>query len=350
MKTTNKFAILTLAALLGLASCKKDDDYTAPVSEIEVVKSNFTYEYTAGTGRVELSHEDFSVETDAEWLHATKEGKAVILTLDKNEGAEARVGNVIVKKGQTVQRIPITQMGVVNVMSLNDLEFTRRGGEASFSIERMDSQPTFVSSADWLRAEVVDGKLVVRAAAFPAGHTADRSATLRVRAGLFDRTITVTQKYGVPEYADLLGTYTLEFNQWAGSAKTTMNLELVANEENKNFILRGLAADIVLTFNPATAGLSILPQEVAGGVARVYFWTADGNGWFDANHSLTAAWDQNRTTPGFAFSSTGKINGEFNGTTKDWPIRGIIFWGQSEYFGPSGNGVSRVVDFKLTKQ
>lgn len=347
MKTTNKFAILTLAALLGLASCKKDDAYTAPTSEIEVVKSNFTYEYTAGTGRVELSHEDFSVETDAEWLHATKEGKAVILTLDKNEGAEARVGNVIVKKGQTVQRIPITQMGVVNAMSLNDLEFTRHGGEASFSIERMDSQPSFESSANWLTAEIVNGKLVVRAAAFPAGHTEDRSATLRVRAGLFDRTITVTQKYGVPAYADLVGEYEATYKFWDGHNPQTVRLRLETKEENKSFTLKGMIADVVVGFDPVTSNLTIRHQTLDNKAALLLFTNGVNSLGSTENLFMTGTWNKSIDTPIYTFSTDQKYT--YNNVEQ--PINGFLFWNNTESGGwyKDGQGLNRLISFSFKK-
>lgn len=347
MKTINKFAILTLAALLGLASCKKDDDYTAPVSEIEVVKSNFTYEYTAGTGRVELSHEDFSVETDAEWLHATKEGKAVILTLDKNEDSEARVGNVIVKKGQTVQRIPITQMGVVNVMSLNNLEFTRHGGEDSFSIDRMDSHPTFESSANWLTAEVVDGRLVVRAAAFPVGHTADRSATLRVRAGLFDRTISVIQKYGAIAYADMLGEYEVTYKFWDGRDPQTVRLRLEAKEQNKSFTLKGMIADVVVGFDPITSNLKIAYQTLDNNAARLAFTNGVNSLNWSENLFMTGIWNKSFDTPIYTFSTEQKYNHD----GVEQPINGFMFWNNTNEGGwyKDGQGLNRLISFSFKK-
>lgn len=349
MKAT-KLIYLSLSALaLSLGACSKDEvGETKP--SIEVVKSNFSYTYEAGTGQIEVNADGFTVETDAPWLTATANGRTIALSLEKNEGAESRTANVIIKKGNDVQRVPITQMGVINVMSLSNLEFQRQGGEHRFPIDKMDSQPEFTSSESWLTAELVGQELVVRIAAFPVGHTDDRSATLRVRAGLFDRTITVAQKYGVPEYADLLGTYALEFSQWGGSAKSTMNVELIAKEQNASYTLRGLAADVTIAFNPATSALTIVSHDVAADGVKLQLWTADGQGWFTTQGSLVAQWNRDFTTPVFTFSSTNLVNGESGGVTKDWPIRGFIFWGQSEYKGPSGTGISRVVDFKLTKQ
>lgn len=346
MKAT-KLIYLSLSAIaLSLAACSKDEAGETKPS-IEVLKSNFSYTYEAGTGLIEVSADGFTVETDAPWLTATANGRTISLSLQKNEGAESRTANLIIKKGADVQRVPITQMGVVNVMSLNDLEFTRHGGEDSFSIERMDSQPTFESSANWLTAEVVDGRLVVRAAAFPAGHTEDRSATLRVRAGLFDRTITVTQKYGAIAYAEVLGEYEVTFKTWEGAPVQTVRMRLEAKEQNKSFTLKGMVADIVVGFDPITSNLTIGYQTLDNNAAFVAFTNGSNSLGWGENLYMTGAWNRSFDTPIYTFSTTHTYNHE----NQPQPINGILLWingGQGGWY-KDGQGFNSLISFSFKK-
>lgn len=345
MKAYKLIYLAYFLLLLVLVACSKDKE-VCDANSLDVVRSSFTYSYEAGSGQVEVNTDGFTVETDAPWLTATANGRTISLSLQKNEGAESRTANVIITKGLEVERVPITQLGVINVMSLSNLEFTRHGGEDSFSIERMDSQPTFESSANWLTAEVVDGRLVVRAAAFPVGHTDDRSATLRVRAGLFDRAITVTQKYGVPEYADLLGTYTLRYKPFGLGAEQTASVTLVEKERGVSFTLQGLVSELTLQWNATTSALTLPLQSVDGGQADLKF--SNGVNSFDNNQGVTmvAPWNQNRTNPGYTFSTTYTY--VHNGNTES--VKGFILWANGGGWYRDGQGINAIFDFTLTKQ
>lgn len=345
MKAT-KLIYLSLSAIaLSLAACSKDEAGETKPS-IEVVKSNFSYTYEAGTGQIEVNADGFTVETDAPWLTATANGRTIALSLEKNEGAESRTANVIIKKGNDVQRVPITQMGVVNVMSLSNLEFQRRGGEHRFPIDKMDSQPELTPSDSWFSAELVGQELVVSVQPFPVGHTADRTATLRVRAGLFDRTITINQKYGVPEYADLLGTYTLRYKPFGLGAEQTASVTLVEKERGVSFTLQGLVSEITLQWNATTSALTLPLQSVDGGQADLKF--SNGVNSFDNNQGVTmvAPWNQDRTNPGYIFSTTATYS--YQGNTE--AVKGFLLWANGGGWYRSGQGINAIFDFTLTKQ
>lgn len=267
MKANKYFAIVCAALALGLASCSKDQDSPEAVASITVVSTSFDQAYTASTGRILVDQEGFEVKTDASWLKAVKDGaKSIALTIEKNETAESRTANVIITKGETVQRVPITQLGVINIMSLSNIEAQRQGSEHSFAIDQMDSEPTITASHDWITTSIEGKVLKIKVAPFAPGQTDDRQGTVRVVAGLFDRTITVSQTYGVVAYADLLGEYEMSFVPYFGQPRKTITVTLEAKEVNKSFTLKGLAHDLLVLFNPKNAEVSIPTGVQTGGV------------------------------------------------------------------------------------
>lgn len=260
----NKYIALACAVLaLGLASCGESQDAPAAVAEVSVVETSFDQAYTASKGRITVDQEGFEVKTDATWLQAVKDGpKSIALTIEKNEAAESRTANVIITKGQTVQRVPITQLGVVNVMTLSDIEAQRQGSEHSFAIDKMDSEPAITVSASWITASVEDKVLKIRVAPFASGETEDRRGTVRVVAGLFDRTINVSQTYGVVAYADLLGEYEASFIQMYGAERKTGTVTIEQKEAGKSYTIKGLSMDLTALFDAKTASLTFYTGEM----------------------------------------------------------------------------------------
>ncbi|MDY5859089.1 MAG: BACON domain-containing carbohydrate-binding protein [Porphyromonas sp.] len=301
MKANRYIALACAVLALGLASCGESQDAPAAVAEVSVVETNFDQAYTASKGRITVDQEGFEVKTDATWLQAVKDGpKSIALTIEKNEAAESRTANVIITKGQTVQRVPITQLGVVNVMTLSDIEAQRQGSEHSFAIDKMDSEPTITASHDWITATVEDKVLKIRVAPFASGETEDRRGTVRVVAGLFDRTINVSQTYGVVAYADLLGEYDVVYTPEHNLGTRNIVLTLVQKEVGKSFTLKGLSLDITVLFDAKVAGLIIPTGEQTGGQGLAegekLFLAGWGGGY--PNASGQPDWDLNWNNPG----------------------------------------------------
>lgn len=266
----NKFITIALSlVVLVVSSCDRDkSEQLCLDGNFHVVETTFEQAYTAGSGRIIVSETGFEVKTDADWLQAQKDGeRAIVLSLSKNESSESRTANVIITKGNKVERVPITQLGVVNVMTLNDIETQRQGGEYFFSTEHMDSTPTITTSAPWITYTLEDKQLKITVAPFATGERDDRTGTISIQAGLFIRTIAVRQIYGVVAYADLIGSYNVDyFVEYNGNNKVRNNgtITIEAKEENKSYTLKGLSVDVTLFFDPQTATLTLKSGQLSG--------------------------------------------------------------------------------------
>lgn len=368
MKANKYFAIVCAALALGLASCSKDQDNPEAVASITVVSTSFDQAYTASTGRILVDQEGFEVKTDASWLKAVKDGaKSIALTIEKNETAESRTANVIITKAETVQRVPITQLGVINIMSLSNIEAQRQGSEHSFAIDQMDSEPKITSSHDWITTSIEGKVLKIKVAPFAPNQTDDRQGTVRVVAGLFDRTITVSQTYGVVAYADLLGQYDVVYTPEYKMDPRKAVLTLVQKEVGKSYTLKGLSLDITVLFDAKVAGLIIPTGEQTGvqGLAagEKLFLAGWGGGY--PNASGQPDWDLNWNNPGeTALQHYGTWNKSFDQPVftfapkgfgnNNRPILGLFVLkadgGFKEWYNPGGGKVFTIGHATWTKK
>ncbi len=351
MKTINntlRGLALVLLSLLGIVACQRDK-YQEPEVTFRVVKTSLSSAFTASEGTIEVSEDGFSISTDASWLTPTLASPRTIkVAIARNESYESRTGNVILKKGDVTQRVSVTQLGLVNFAVVADQEFTRAGGTYTVDLAQMDAEPAVSTDADWITHEIKDGKLTFTVAPLQGDN---RTAQVRISSGLFKRTITFSQIYGAIAYADLLGAYTLTYATWKGGATSTAPVTIAAGTEGKTVIIKGLAADIVMSVDLKAGNFQINGQAVANGAARLCTWVADGDGWFNNDNNnlfLTGTWNKSFDAPVYTFSSTQTLSAN----NAQWPILGFIFWGTAEskeYKGASGNGISRFVQFSLAK-
>lgn len=369
MKANRYIALACAVLALGLASCGESQDAPAAVAEVSVVETSFDQAYTASKGRITVDQEGFEVKTDATWLQAVKDGpKSIALTIEKNEAAESRTANVIITKGQTVQRVPITQLGVINVMTLSDIEAQRQGSEHSFAIDKMDSEPAITVSASWITATVEDKVLKIRVAPFASGETEDRRGTVRVVAGLFDRTINVSQTYGVVAYADLLGEYEASFIKVYGEERQTGIVTIEQKEAGKSYTIKGLSMDVTAMFDAKTASLTFYTGEmpaVQGLPAnqKIYLSAWGGNApktdgsrnlsllWNPDAIGMRGTWNKSFDNIVFNFSIIGApadnpmlVLGFFIGETSD---QGIAHKG---WYGPSDTSIYLFGEMSWTKK
>ena len=338
--------LLTLVVGLMASSCKRDV-YEEPTSSFQVVRTVFSSSPQASEGYIEVTESGFTFEAEDTWVTPSQETPTrVKLAIAANPEPETRTTSIVLRKGATALRVSINQIGVINVAPLENQLFAETGGTFEISTARLASTPEVQISADWVTYELQEGKLVFTVAELPT--TGERTATVTLHAGLFDGTLTVRQIRTPITYAELLGSYTLTYRTWKDrDPELTAPVTLVQDVVGRSVIMQGLAADVKMDCDLYTGALKLSTQSVAGGAATLGAWTADGQGWFsrDTNLFLTGTWNQQATNPVFTFTSTQTISGD----DKDWPILGFIFWSGREYKGPSGNGISRVVQFRLTK-
>lgn len=352
MKTFKYFKplLLGLVVILGLVACGKDK-YQEPVVSFQISKVELPSAYTAGEGFVEVTEDGFSITSEAPtWLTAELESpKRVKVKLAKNESPESRTASIVLTKGETVQRIAVTQVGVVNQANLTSQEFTRKGGVYEVSLEQMDSTPQIEVSASWITYKIEGGKLIFAVAPLEGD---DRTATVRVSAGLFDRTVQFTQTYGAPLYEELLGDYTLDFILEAGKPTQNLDVRLEQNEAGKSYRLSGLL-DLVITYNEKTGKMQLAPQALKGGDANdfAYAWLSGYSGKYNLSNAAVlifeATWNKDEQHPKFVFTCPGKMT--VDGV--EYPVRGIAFYNTSQGKGWVRRGpVDAITDFSLTKK
>lgn len=354
MKAKQYMSLLlaSVAFILGGMACQ-DDKYQEPQVTFKVLKTDVPSVYTGGEGYIEVSEEGFEVRTDAEWLQATKAGaKRVTIIVTKNENPESRTANVLLIKGATVQRVAVTQVGVINDAAVSNQEFTRTGGTYEVDLSSFDSTPNIKVSEGWVNYRIEGKKLIFTVE--PLAGSDDRVANVSIIAGLYNRTFTITQVYGAIAYADLLGAYTLSYREWKDGTVKTAPVVLERHQEDRSVKLKGLAADIEMLVDLRTGAFSISCQEVDNQSAKIYAWVAAGQGAFDYSdrYVLVGTWNKDFANPIYTFTANTEIKyvDESQNINETNPVLGFIFWGDSgEYKGVSGNGISRVVQFTLTK-
>lgn len=354
MKAFSSIALYLCALTLafGFGSCSSSSD-DAPASTFSVVRSSYDPSPQASSATIVLSEPGFEVSTDAPWLTATvQNGTEVLVSLQENTSSESRTGSVLLSKAGVTRRVPFTQLGVVNMVSgvSAELSYNRRGGTSRYALSGPDQVQVSIPAAaqSWISYSIVDGELVLTCAPMVASAPDDRRATITIAKGVYFQRVTITQVWGNVIYEDLLGEYTLSYTTWKDRQVTTATVRLEPKTEGSSYWLTGLAANVEVGFDEKTTALTIKPQTVANNAAYVAGWVADASGWFDREGwTLTGAWNRNMANPAFAFTSTDVITND--GT--NYPIIGFIFWKTDggEYKGADGAGISRVVQFSITK-
>lgn len=338
--------LLTLVVGLVASSCKRDV-YEEPTSSFQVVRTVFSSSNQASEGYIEVTESGFTYEAEADWVTLSQETPTrVKLAMAENPEPETRTTSIVLRKGATTLRVSVNQVGVINTAVLENQEFTETGGTFEVSTAQLVSTPMVEISHSWITYEIQEGKLVFTVAPFPT--PGERVATVTIRAGLYAGTLTVRQVRGAILYSELLGAYTLYYRVFNNvDPEYSTPVTLVQDVEGRSVLMRGLAADVRLNYDVNTGNFKLSPQSVADGAAKLYLWAAEDPGPFNESPELflTGTWNQQISNPVYTFTSTQTIRYQ----EKDYQLSGFIFWGDKEYKGPSGTGISRVVQFRLVK-
>ncbi len=379
MKTRNIIikSLLTLGLVLGFSSCDKYE-YEEEVSTFKVVETNYSDSREASEGFIRVNEEGFSVKTDAVggWLKAElKEPMLVKVIIAQNTSPEARTANVILTKGDEVQRIPIMQLGVRDfIKDFKDVTLDRDGRKFTF-ITHTDNPAKVTIKAlegstaptDWLKTEAKDGKLILMADKLPEG-TTERELALTVEAGLYKKSIKVKQIWGKPKYADVIGKYLLDYKPKAGEAQVQAEVEIKQSKEGETFKLHGLVAPITLKWDQENHSL-IIPLGAQENPAsfqpnELLVLSAAGLGYknADGKKNLELKWDKEYYFKGQWVNTTTDVNLMFTfppaGAEGKDKLHGLLFWKYDlntesyieDYKGEDGNGIYSISDFTLTKK
>lgn len=350
MKRISQISLGLTAFVLALAlsACKKDK-YTEPAVSFTVTKTEVPYAYTGGDGFIEVSEADFTIVSEAEWITAQLESpKRVKVTLAKNENAEARTANVRLIKGNTVQRVPITQSGVINEIVASDIYLGRQGGEYLISRKGMESEPKVTASENWVDYKITDDAIIIRVGSI-ASQSEERTAKVSIRVGLALKNITVSQTYS-PTYTELLGEYTFSYQVKVGSPRRTTVVRLEEHEKDKSYRLSGLAGDVIVGWNAKGSTLSLASQLLTG-QTWLCAWLAGEDGKGQLRNStafvFVAPWGGDINNPNFTFSCTNSKDFVVDQVT--YTPKGMIFWTLQTGEYKADTQLSRIVNFSMRK-
>lgn len=344
--------LCALTLVFALGACTKGGD-DSPVSTFAVVRTSHDLSVDALSATIVLSEAGFELSTDAPWLTATvQNGTEVLVRMEPNTSSESRTASVILSKAGRTYRVPFTQMGVLNSVSdlVATLSYNRKGGTSRYTLSGPDQLVVTIPEAakSWLSYTVENDQLVLTCAPLTTTAPDDRSAIVSIAKGVYYKTMTISQTWGNILYEDLLGEYTLSYTTWKDDTVNTATVSLTTKSEGTSYWLTGLAANVEISFNESATTLTLKPQTVANNTAYIAGWVADASGWLQRNGwTFTGTWNKDMSKPAFAFASADVLTNE--GT--QYPFLGFIFRSTSggEYRGTSGSGISRVVQFSITK-
>ncbi len=386
MKTINIIkSLLILGLALGISACDKYE-YEEVVQTFKVVETNYSDGQKASEGFIRVNESGFTVSTDAAWLKAeTVEEKLIKVSLSENKSEEARTANVILTKGDMVQRVPIMQMGQINyVQDLNDVTLDRDQLTKTFAVQldnpaqiKLKAAEGSTAGTDWLKAEIKKGKLVLTAQNLPAD-LKPRELELNIEAGLYNKTIKVKQVWGKPKYEDILGKYTLEYvagghpleiDPNADNPRVQAEVRIKKLKQGKSFILQGLAAPIRLEWD-AENHILVIPTGVelkkpnSLKKNQILLLSASGNGYKNENGEADFNFYLDKEK--YYFKGNWEDSTTLNDLKFDFPpvevdgtkAYGLHFWiGNTEtsendgiYKGEDGNGIHTISEFSLTKK
>lgn len=194
MKKTYRSLLFALIATAGFTACS---DYEAPdittESAISIVSRETTFPAAASAGTITFNAKGpVTVQSSSEWLSASVEGNTINLNVAQNNSLDGRAATLYVKCGNITDEIAVIQSGLIfkfnaDVATIDiDSDAWTTSYDASANVDIEVS-----SDAEWLTADLADGKLTI-AATRNTGLSA-RTGLLTISAGSLKSEITVNQ-------------------------------------------------------------------------------------------------------------------------------------------------------------
>lgn len=376
MKISTLLGALAFASLvLGIIGCDKTGvSSQKDTPAFGIIRSEASFDYKGGTGLIELSDGDFAVSLpkgSETWVTVTKIGtRALRLDVQPNASSETRNTLVTVDKTGEKVYVPVTQTGKKDFAALSDLRFKPEGGSEEFALDFDNkAEISIEGNPSWISVEVVDGKSLF-VDVVPNTRAVVRKALVKVSAGLYEETFTVTQdallnfKPGKLVYADILGSYT--FTGFIGDEEYSVPVSVEALEKGKTVLMKGLAIDFVLEVDEAANLLrmksnQILPEDVyyliSSGLGENQCSIIDLLG--DGKAEFNASPEEDSGRYRFIFKSPNKANcevktedenGELVGTGVFKEPTGVLLLDLKNngfYYGPDGNRLGVFFNFYM---
>lgn len=297
-KKMNKIlGLFLLAALcLGMASCSDDKGEATPMSTINVLSAQTSFESSESTGKVVVDCNPIAAYVDADdqqWLDVQVDQNIVSLSAKRNSTTESRNALLTIKKSANDSvMLNVDQKGMVfivqnkvDIMQQNDL-----AGEYSFNVSS-EIQPQVLSTPSWVEASFNDDKLNVKLSENNEGHV--RQGYVTYSCGNVKDSIKVTQFELVK---DLLGDYELwvDYNEETDLCETkvpasismtengavTMSFTSLYKNTNVNFQIPMTFSEDSLAFNITSGQLVASYQNKKKKWTYFYAIFVDPNGTY----------------------------------------------------------------------
>lgn len=335
-----------------LFSCSKEENQQSAL-HLQILKTETNMNHKGGYVLIQTNVEGAEVRVKDAWLTPEISGSQIRLTALANPGYESRTTLVFISKGDELQQLPVTQLGIISIVDVQSYEFPETGGnkaflwntDQEFQIEGLDNS--------WLTYETRGDSIYFTASELGL-YDDTRQCSVNIRVGRYYQTeVVFKQTAPVLPYQLLLGEYTLEYTRWVGTDILSTDVSLIEKEYGKSFILKGLAFDITVLFDPSQARISIKSQPLqAVNDQEIWLaaWEGQGSGslWPNKKFGVMSQWNGDKRNIELTMIPDGVTDEQWKDKSGN-PIitRGFILWGKNEY---TAGGPSRLINMKLIKK
>lgn len=313
-----KYYIFLLAclSLIGLASCSDEvDNPYAHTPSLSIVSQDLTFSAASATKTFGVNAPDgiTKVSTSMDWCTATIEGTNIKVTVAANGNKESRSSRVTVWSGADSVYVVVQQMGTIfttggkNEIILDDFAATR-------SIDLWHNvTPTLATTADWMTAEMKDGKLVL---------TTTDNNTGKIRAGYIKFTVgSVVDSILVMQRdfkKDILGQYYVVFKdkptdtKYSATEATLTETELQFTTDNLTLPITSDEKDFSISIKSGRYLGSFVSEGKTYYIYNI-FYDKKGEYWTSFNTNYTGK-------VSFSYDKTLGTYGALGGTFEDYTI------------------------------
>lgn len=200
-----KNILLIILSAFIIASCS--DSPSLEVESFKVVSTDAEFDYEGGKGTIEVSEEGVTVKSEDAWLKTSVSGTTIQLTAESNISYESRTTKVLLKKGNTVHQVPVTQFGTIDDTNIYSYTFPTEGGKKSFLLKTVHLPPTIEMSdetKEWLTWEVVGDSIVFSAQPYSGISLREAPVGVSPKGGAVNEVV-------FSQYTSYEGTYSMSY-------------------------------------------------------------------------------------------------------------------------------------------
>ena len=203
MKTCYRIVFASLAVLLALVSCRKENEQVVEwKTELQAVKSNLVFAPGGGTETLEVNLSSVTAKADKDWCSVSVSGNIISVTVTANENKQSRYAQVTISSGTESIAAPVIQYGEVFAgMEMEDLEVLPEGTTVRYSFQ---SNVALEMNSDqpWVHFDTDEKSGIVTMTVDEHKDFGYRFATVTYKAGSNTGSIMVSQE---PAYREISG-------------------------------------------------------------------------------------------------------------------------------------------------